>query len=293
MMKNSKLLLLLTSFFTFFITTEVFADSGWGSSYGGSGSTFNGSSGVGFGGPIDSFEIFLYIVIGFVNLVFFIGIFIFRKREINKFRQMKNQDNKADVVLNRDYNGSRDLGLDNSPYIGDSDQEIQKYFPDMNERSLIEKLVNIFIDVQEAWMLFDDDSLKKYCSDVLYNSYKSDLDVLKMKNEQNIMNDFKLEACNIKSIREEKGLVVIDLYLHLTFRDYVVDGEGNVIKGDYNKRVHNQYNLEYIISKNASDNICPSCGAKLEAGVDKCNYCNTLINKDYINIVLNRKEELG
>ena len=206
---------------------------------------------------------------------------------------MKNQDNKADVVLNRDYNGSRDLGLDNSPYIGDSDSEIQKYFPDLNERNLIEKLVNIFIDVQEAWMLFDDESLKKLCSDELYNSYKSDLAVLKMKNEQNIMNDFKLEACNIKGIREENGLVVIDLFLHLTFRDYVVDGNGKVIKGDYNKRVHNQYNLGYIISKNADENVCPSCGAKLEPGVDKCTYCNTIINKDYINIVLNRKEELG
>ena len=114
-----------------------------------------------------------------------------------------------------------------------------------------------------------------------------------MKNEQNIMNDFKLEACNIKGIREENGLVVIDLFLHLTFRDYVVDGNGKVIKGDYNKRVHNQYNLGYIISKNASENVCPSCGAKLEPGVDKCNYCNTIINKDYINIVLNKKEELG
>ena len=292
MKKNSKLLFFLTSIFTFLITTEVFADSGWGTGYGGSSSTFNSSSGVGFGGPIDVFDILLYIVIGFINLVFFIGIFIYRNKEIKKFSQIKNQDNKSDVVLNRDYNGSRDLGLDNSPYIGDSDSEIQKYFPDLNERNLIEKLINIFIDVQEAWMLFDDESLKKLCSDELYNSYKSDLDVLKMKNEQNIMNDFKLEACNIKGIREENGLVIIDLYLHLTFRDYVVNGEGKVIKGDYNKRVHNQYNLGYIISKNATNNVCPSCGAKLEPGVDKCNYCNTLINKDYINIVLNRKEEL-
>ena len=289
----SKLKVLLYSILLFVLMTAVpvMADSGWGSGYGGSGSTF-GSGGVSGGGS-GGFNPLVYIVIGFVNLVFFIGIFIYRKREIKKFRQMKNQDNKADVVLNRDYNGSRDLGLDNSPYIGDSDSEIQKYFPDLNERDLIEKLVNIFIDIQEAWMLFDDESLKKLCSDELYNSYKSDLAVLKMKNEQNIMNDFKLEACNIKGIREDNGLVVIDLFLHLTFRDYVVDGNGKVIKGDYNKRVHNQYNLGYIISKNAGENVCPSCGAKLEPGVDKCNYCNTIINKDYINIVLNKKEELG
>ena len=291
----SKLKVLLYSILLFVLMTAVpvMADSGWGSGYGGSGPTFNGSGSTIRGGSGGGANIFFYIVVGFVNLVFFICIYIYRKKEIKKFGQMKNQNNKADVVLNRDMNGSRDLGLDNSPYIGDSDSEIQKYFPDLNERNLIEKLVNIFIDVQEAWMLFDDESLKKLCSDELYNSYKSDLAVLKMKNEQNIMNDFKLEACNIKGIREENGLVIIDLFLHLTFRDYVVNGEGKVVKGDYNKRVHNQYNLEFIISKNAGVNICPSCGAKLEPGVDKCNYCNTIINKDYINIVLNKKEELG
>lgn len=273
--------------------TPVIADSGWGTDYGSSSGSFGSSSGgISTRGGASSLDLLIYGIIAVVNVVFIVSIIIIRKKEIKKFSNLKNQDNKSDVVLNREYNGSRDLGLDNSPYVGDFDSEIQKFFPDLNERSLIEKLVNIFIDIQEAWMLFDDDSLVKLCSDELYNSYKSDLDVLKVKNEQNIMNDFGVEACNIKGIREENGVIIIDLYLHLTFRDYVINGNGDVIRGDFNKRKHNQYNLEYIINKDVNDNICPSCGAKIAAGLDKCNYCNTLINKVYTNIVLNKKSEL-
>ena len=286
-MKRKGLLYLLLIIIMLLVTTPVFADSGWGISYG-------GGSSSSFGGGVDLIRLVVYIFVGTIDAIFAVITIVMRKKEIKRFTKLKNEKNKSDVVLNLDYNGDSDLGLDFSPYIGDGDSKIQEFFPDLNEYLLIKKLVNIFVDIQEAWMLFDYESLKKLCSEELYHSYKSDLEVKKKKKEQNIMDDFKLKACNVKDIREENGFIVIELFIHLTFRDYVINSDtGDVVRGDFNSRKHGQYDLEYIVSNNNNkDIICPNCGSKINKGISECNYCHSVINNNYSDIVLSKKSEI-
>lgn len=177
--------------------------------------------------------------------------------------------------------------------IGDLDYEIKKYFPNLNEGLLIEELFRKFVDVQRAWMNFDYDSLKRLCSDELYNSYKSDLEVLKLKNGKNVMNDFVLISGNIDGIKEENNTIIIDAYLSMSFLDFVINTKTKkIIKGDPNAPMFSRYSLKYIISKNTGDLICSNCGAKLEPGTKQCNYCNSIINNNYEDFVLSVKEKI-
>ena len=182
--------------------------------------------------------------------------------------------------------------LFNNFKIGDIDSEIKKYYPELDERSLIELLYKKIVDVQEAWMNFDYDSLKRLCSDELYTSYKSDLEVLKLSHGKNVMNDFSLLSANIDSIKEENDFIIIKVYMYMSFIDFVFNTKTKEItKGNLKYPVFSSYNLEFIVSKNSKEIICPNCGAKLEAGVNECSYCHTVINSTYGDFVLNVKKK--
>lgn len=171
--------------------------------------------------------------------------------------------------------------------------DIKKYFPNISLEQLIDQLYKIFVDIQEAWMEFDYDKLKTLCSDELYESYKSDLEVLQKRKGKNIMSDFQIKNARITNITEKDGLISIRMFLLVSFIDYVINTETNeVIKGNKNTFMHNNYNLEFIAKKSNNGLICASCGAKLEAGEKECAYCHTPVNNNYGSIVLNKKSRI-
>jgi len=188
--------------------------------------------------------------------------------------------NKAPVVT-----------LEESTFIHDYDDTVKKYFSQYTEKSLIEHLFKNFVDIQIAWMDFDYDSLKRLCTDQLYQSYRMDLEQLKSKHRQNIMHDFSLNAANIMEIVEEDNAIIIKLYMHAAFYDYVVDTDSNkVVRGKVNYLIHNQYNLEFVVTKNLLEK-CPNCGKQLN-GKNECEYCHSHINDNYSDFVLSKKEKI-
>ena len=152
-------------------------------------------------------------------------------------------------------------------------------------------LYNIFVGIQNAWMNFDYDALSKLCSNELYNSYKSDLEILKIKNGQNIMSDFTLHELIINSVEKNNDDIIIKTYLNVIFKDYVIDTKtNNVIRGQKYQPLNNKYRLEFTKKINVVSN-CPSCGSKLEDIKDnKCPYCNSIIINNNNNYVLSHKE---
>jgi len=143
-----------------------------------------------------------------------------------------------------------------------------------------------FVSVQNAWMNFDYDSLKELCGDELFTSYKSDLEVLKAANNKNIMKKFKRHKCEILDVVEDKKTITIKCALFVSFKDYVVNAKGRVVKGSRFKIFNNLYKLEYVINKKVVD-TCPSCGAKIEGSL--CNYCHTVLIDNNDKLVLVNK----
>jgi tRNA(Ile2) C34 agmatinyltransferase TiaS len=141
-------------------------------------------------------------------------------------------------------------------------------------------------------MDFDYESLRKYTTDEIYNTYISQLTALKLKNQKNIMGDFEFIEAKIIDIRDENGILNVDIYLNVKDFDYVVDKYNDVIRGKSNQKL----NIEYIITlvkKSGSENqtiTCPNCGAKIEAVAGgKCEYCNTVIEVPAADYVMSKK----
>ena len=139
-------------------------------------------------------------------------------------------------------------------------------------------------------MNFDYDTLRRLCSDELYNSYKSDLDVLKRKHNKNIMSDFKKQNFVVQSYQEDNNTISIGVYLSVMFYDYVIDEEtGEVTRGSKNNLYKNIYYLEFIKNNSINDK-CPNCGGKVEN--QKCLYCNSVVENGYSEYVLTNKRKM-
>ncbi len=167
-----------------------------------------------------------------------------------------------------------------------------KFFPNNTIEEFRNMALQNFIAVQNAWMNFDYDTLRKLCTDELYNSYITELNVLKLKSEQNIMNDFKCLELKLLNIKEENNIITLYFYLNITFFDYVVDKNKKVVRGNNLYKLNNHYYLHYVRNKTGEDKItnCPNCGAPLDKTTSQtCPYCGSVIIKEASNFVLSKK----
>ena len=284
----------------------VMADSGWDNDYSSSSSSDWGSSSSSWdsgssswdsssysGSSNDDYDLLFVLEMMGAFILFFIIMIAINKTIEYIGNAIKNK--KALKLSNSAIKSkiSNRFKLFNNFNLGDIDSEIKKYYPELDERSLIELLYKKIVDVQEAWMNFDYDSLKRLCSDELYTSYKSDLEVLKLSNGKNVMNNFSLLSANIESIKEENDFIIIKAYMYMSFIDFVFNTKlRKITKGDIKYSVFSSYNLEFIVTKNPKEIVCPNCGAKVKVGDKECSYCHTVINSTYGDFVLNVKKKV-
>ena len=205
--------ILLVIPFTFF--SYVRADSGWDTGYsggGGGGSSSSGgwSSGSSWstggssrsrdhGYDSSATEEFFFVLFIFFLIVVVVGI-----------------------LSNRNNPSTPDAGNTVQRYPDMPEGEIKNYLPDHTLGSLKHMAYQKFLNIQNAWMNFDYDKLKELCTDELFNTYKSQLEVLKMKNQQNIMTNFHLQEIRILSIFQTSEIISVEVYLRVSFYDYVI-----------------------------------------------------------------------
>ena len=264
-------LLLVGVFATTYNVELVGADSGFDSSY---------DSGYDSGGYGDSdgdlsFVIHLiYLCIEYPPLgiaVLIIGTIIYLSDKIHKKKELNN-------ILNNALNNNKLELLDVNSYNEEKRLEIEAF--------------NIYKQIQYAWMNFDEETLRKLTTDEMYNMYLMQMDTLKIKNQKNIMYDINYSYSYIKHQYEENGQETIVINMQVRCYDFIIDTTNNsIVRGNANKKMYN-YELTFVkTSNNKSLDICPRCGAPVEAnnsGV--CEYCkSTLISNNY-TLILSKKE---
>lgn len=271
------IILLLISLTTIFY---VKADSGWDSDYGGSdwgGSDYSSSWGSDYdsdSGPmgLGEFIIFMSILSPIIVILIIVNI-----------KQRKT------VTINN--NPKLFDGGSNTSYKDISDDDYNKYF-NMDKGQFKNKIKNNFINVQTSWMNFNYDDLRKLCTDELYNQYKTLLEALKIKSEQNIMSDFEVKKISIYNIKKINNITEISVYLDIEFRDYVINtNTKKIVRGNKNVIFNNCYELTYVMSDKDKLTNCPSCGAQLEVvSSNVCQYCKNTIVQTSNEIVLSKKK---
>lgn len=278
MKKNFKsLICILLCIFAVMTTLNVKADSGWDSSYDSGGSSWSSSSSSwsssssssSYSGDVDGSDI----------LFVFIAIFIFAVFIIVYSSKMTN------------------TSTDNYHYNDISLEDLQKYLSGKTLEQVKKDIFERFVNIQEAWMNFDYDTLREYCTDELYNTYVSQLETLKLKNGQNIMSDYQNLEMKITDITSENNVISLTVYAKISFYDYVINTKTNeVTRGSKERLMTNHYLMTFVIKKEKAKSIknCPSCGAPFEhnaSGV--CEYCGSTIIKESDEFVLSKKTNIN
>lgn len=290
MKKNLKIFLILLIILVAFVSINLTnADSGWDTSYdsgGGSSSWASDSSSYDWGDSdytsssrvSSSSPASISIIIFTSSLTFIIFIFI-----LIYIFNLKNYVNSVTNIKNQ--------------FFDIKETRLKEILPDINLSELKQIILDKFIDIQNAWMEFDYDKLRELCTDELYNAYKTQLEILKMKNGKNVMKDFTPVEIKITDLNESNGIITIMAFLHISFFDYVIDVTTNVVTRGTNKnKISNNYMLTFIVAK---DNIkrtdkCPNCGAKIDSTISTtCKYCDSIIVHEAKDFVLSKKTNIN
>ena len=245
-----------------FMTIKVGADSGFDTSFDSGGSSDWGSDSSGSGGSTDPVAIAIWAIFFFPLFTFAIIMLIKNEK---KFKDSIKKMNSDDVL---------------------------KIDSNLNINEFEEMVYSKFVAIQEDWMNFNYDGLRNNLSDELYNQYEMQLDSLKVKNEKNVMVNFKLLKCYIKDIKMENGIETIDTILIVKFNDYIVNDNDEVIRGDKNTIYKMTYKLTFGRNVDGKVSKCPKCGAEINKNINKCPYCRAVLNKTSNEWVMSKKELL-
>ena len=143
-------------------------------------------------------------------------------------------------------------------------------------RKILDECYEIFINVQNAWMNFDYDSLRKETTDNLYNTYYNQLQSLVLKGQKNVMSDFELVEYKLIKLSKKNSITTVKMELEVKFYDYIVDSSNKVVRGKKRKKVRMLYDLTYVYNEEAIEE-CPNCNAKISKEDNICSYCKTTI----------------
>ncbi len=269
---------------------KVRTDSGWDSSYDSGGSSSSWDSGGSSWSSGDSWSSSDYgsssgsysgsagdalITLIFWVIIIIIIVAVSNSRNSNNTSSTKKVSMRADI----------------------SDDLIKELLPNESLGSLKHMAFQKFVDIQNAWMEFDYDKLRELCTDELYNSYVSQLDTLKLKNGKNIMTAFDQEEIRIINIKKEAKLITVEVYLRVTFYDYVINNKTKeVIRGTKDRPLTNNYEMQFVRKQDSSKKThkCPNCGAEIKAVTSsKCEYCGSTIVVEATDFVLSKKTNIN
>ena len=231
--------------------------------------------------PEDS--VFLIMILILIGYLIYIN-FVLKIRGDAKNEEGHDEKVKSDFII------------ENQIYKSIDQEKLSKILPGYDLKKLSKLIFDNFVEIQMAWMNFDYEKLKKYCSDELFNTYKSQLETLKLKNGQNIMKEFVLNNISIYYLDEKDGKITMSVYMNTSFYDYVIDTKTNkVTRGTDKRKLTNNYLLTYVKSKeDVSPTTCPNCGASLKnTSSQVCEYCRSKIVKLPSDFVLTQKRNLN
>lgn len=159
------------------------------------------------------------------------------------------------------------------------------------------KAFNIYKDIQEAWMNFDTDTIRKLTTDEMYNMYSSQLETLKLKHQKNIMKNIEYVDANITNITKEDGVISVVVYLRVKCLDYVINEKTKkTLRGKDNIRLDIRYLLTFVKSETDNKKVetCPNCGAPVDIiSSATCPYCDSTLVKNASDYVMSKKTCIG
>ena len=158
----------------------------------------------------------------------------------------------------------------------------------------MDKVFDLYVKEQVAWMNFDYEGLRAILSDELFNDYKMQLETMELGMEKNIMEDIVMVDGGIVSIKKTDLTEELKVKLHVRMKDYIINtADGKPKHGDPNKTMDNNYIITLERSIRSEIHNCPNCGGELNDNASqKCPYCEAVLVKGSKDFVIVKQENV-
>lgn len=143
-------------------------------------------------------------------------------------------------------------------------------------------------------MNFDYKNLKKYTTDELYNTYESDLKILSIKNQKNIIKDIIIKNVKIINIKIQNNIEIISDYLIVQMYDYVTNSLEEIVRGSKDEKLEVTYIITLTKKIDKIVENCPRCGAYIkDIANETCQYCRYKIVNNLSTFVMSKKNNIN
>ena len=173
-------------------------------------------------------------------------------------------------------------------------EEIDAIDPSIKIQETMDKVFDLYVKEQVAWMNFDYEGLRAILSDELFNDYKMQLETMELGMEKNIMEDIVMVDGGIVSISKTDLTEELKVKLHVRMKDYIINtADGKPKHGDPNKTMDNNYIITLERSIREEIHNCPNCGGELNDNASqKCPYCEAVLVKGSKDFVIVKQENV-
>ena len=158
---------------------------------------------------------------------------------------------------------------------------------------IINKTYEVYEELQYSWSNFNIDKMRTLIGDELFNTYKAQLNTLKIKKQRNVMEDIEFLNGKVTDFNITNRKVSIDIELKVKQRDYIVNEDGDLLRGDEDFHTCTyQLTVEKGINGIKKKN-CPNCGAELDISASQtCLHCGAELVDVSSDLIITKKRML-
>ncbi len=165
--------------------------------------------------------------------------------------------------------------------------EYKKLDPNFDENEFMQRLSNIYIQMQNGWTKKNIEELRPYITDIFYNQADRQLDAYRKSNKTNYVEDIAVLGAQIRGYYQENNNDHMIVLIRTRIKDYTVDDNtGELVAGSKDKEKFMTYEWDMVRASGAQTSketgtrtiTCPNCGAAININQSaRCPYCQSII----------------
>lgn len=171
--------------------------------------------------------------------------------------------------------------------------------PLFHDEVFLSKINNMFLQLQQAWMEKQWNSIRPFETDSLFNMHNRQLQSYINQHKTNVVENIAILESKIVRYENDGSNDELDVYIKARMNDYIIDDHTKkVLKGDPDRDIYMSYiwtliRKETVLTETQKENYdvtqCPNCGANVSINASgQCEYCDSVISSGEYDWVLSK-----